>query len=195
MQNTAELSRCPWCGTDPLYIAYHDQEWGTPLHDDHRLFELLSLEGAQAGLSWITVLRKREAYRQAFDQFDAAKIAAYDDAKIAELMANTGIIRNKLKINAVIQNARAYLVLHSYSGGFDQYLWSFVDGQPIQNTWPVMGTVPASTPISEKMSRDLKQRGFKFVGATICYAYMQSAGLVNDHLITCYRHQYVAQFR
>ena len=195
MQNPAELARCPWCGDDALYTAYHDQEWGTPLHDDQKLFELLCLEGAQAGLSWITILRKREAYRQAFDQFDPVKIAAYDEAKIAELMSNAGIVRNRLKINAVIENAKAYLTIHAQPGGFDQYLWSFVAGVPIQNAWGAMGGVPASTPISEAMSRDLKKRGFKFVGATICYAYMQSAGLVNDHLTICYRYQHVARLR
>jgi DNA-3-methyladenine glycosylase I len=195
MQNAAELARCPWCGTDPLYTAYHDLEWGTPLHDNQKLFELLCLEGAQAGLSWITVLRKREAYRQAFDQFDPVKITGYGEAKIAELMANAGIVRNRLKINAVIQNAKAYLTIHAQSGGFDQYLWSFVAGAPIQNAWGAMGGVPASTPISEAMSRDLKKRGFKFVGPTICYAYMQSAGLVNDHLTNCYRYQQVSLLR
>ena len=193
--NPIELPRCPWCGTDTLYCAYHDQEWGVPLHDDQRLFELLCLEGAQAGLSWITILRKRADYRSAFDQFDAVKIAGYDQTKVAELMANSGIVRNRLKIAAIIQNAKAYLMIHGQSGGFNQYLWSFVDGTPIQNAQDTLSHLPAVTPLSEKISRDLKQRGFKFVGSTICYAYMQSAGLVNDHLTTCYRYNAVSLLR
>ncbi len=193
--NNPELPRCTWCGTNPLYMAYHDQEWGTPLHDGQKLFELLCLEGAQAGLSWITILRKRPAYRSAFDQFDPVKIISYGESKVAELMANSGIVRNRLKIAAVIQNAKAFLAIEAQSGGFDGYLWSFVDGRPIQNTRDAMNTLPAATPLSEKISRDLKQRGFKFVGSTICYAYMQSAGLVNDHLTSCYRYQAVARLR
>lgn len=184
--------RCDWVGSDPLYCAYHDLEWGQPLHDDRRLFELLCLEGAQAGLSWITILRKREAYRQAFDQFDAQKISVYGSEKIGELLANSRIIRNRLKIEAVIGNARAFLTLQQQAGGFDRYLWSFVAGQPIRNQWQTMREVPASTPLSETLSHDLKQRGFKFVGPTICYAYMQSAGLVNDHLIGCFRHAQIS---
>jgi DNA-3-methyladenine glycosylase I len=183
------IQRCPWPGDDSLYIDYHDKEWGTPLHDDNRLFEFLILEGAQAGLSWITILRKRENYIKAFDHFNAEKIARYTPRKIEQLLNNPGIIRNRLKINATVSNAQAYLeILEQYSS-FDEFIWKFVDGKPLQNKWKTMKSVPASTKLSEQMSKELKQRGFKFVGSTICYAYMQATGMVNDHLEKCFRHQ------
>ena len=186
-------TRCEWCGTDPLYVAYHDQEWGVPVHDDRKLFEFLVLEGAQAGLSWLTVLRKREAYRKAFDHFDPEKVAAYDEAKIQELLANSGLIRNRLKIESAVRNARAFLRVQEEFGTFDAYVWRFVDGQPIQNAWKSLRELPAQTPESEALSRDLRQRGFTFVGPTICYAHMQATGMVNDHLVSCFRHQEVAR--
>jgi DNA-3-methyladenine glycosylase I len=182
-----ELTRCPW-PTDERYIHYHDTEWGVPVHDDRVLFEYLILEGAQAGLSWNTVLKKRENYRAAFDQFDVPKIARYGDRKIAELMANAGIIRNRLKIHATIQNAKSFLRVQEEFGNFDKYLWRFVDGKPIRNHRQSMGEVPARTAISDALSKDLLKRGFKFVGSTICYANMQAVGMVNDHLVTCFRH-------
>jgi DNA-3-methyladenine glycosylase I len=181
-----ERKRCPW-PTDELYCAYHDQEWGVPNHDDRHLFEMLILEGAQAGLSWSTILRKRDNYRAAFDNFDAEKIARYDDAKIQELLANPGIVRNRLKIAATIQNARGYLKIVDETGSFDRYIWKFVDGEPVQNARKTMKDVAAKTPQSDAMSKDLLARGFKFVGSTICYAYMQAVGMVNDHLVDCYR--------
>ncbi len=180
--------RCDWCGTDPLYMKYHDETWGVPLHDDRTLFEFLLLDGAQAGLSWITILRKRENYRRVLDGFDAQKIARYGDAKIAELMANAGIIRNRQKINSAIKNAKAYLAVQETFGSFDRYLWQFVDGQTIQNSWQTMADIPAFTPESTAMSKDMKKRGFSFVGPTICYAFMQSAGMVNDHIVSCFRY-------
>jgi DNA-3-methyladenine glycosylase I len=184
--------RCAWAGiSDPRYLDYHDKEWGVPIHDDRLLFEFLVLEGAQAGLSWITILRKRDNYWQAFDNFDAKKIAAYDDAKIAELLANPGIIRNKLKINAAIQNAKAFLAVQKEFGSFDAYIWQFVGGKPKVNTWKGMGDVPAETTESRAMSKDLLKRGFKFVGPTICYAFMQAAGMVNDHTVDCFRYTQV----
>jgi DNA-3-methyladenine glycosylase I len=182
-----ELIRCPW-PTDEMNIHYHDTEWGVPVHDDRVLFEFLILEGAQAGLSWSTVLKKRENYRAAFDQFDTQKIARYGEKKIAELMANPGIIRNRLKIHATIQNAKAFLRLQEEFGSYDKYLWRFVDGKPVQNHFTRMGEVPARTAISDALSKDLLKRGFKFVGSTICYAKMQAVGMVNDHLVTCFRH-------
>lgn len=182
-------TRCGWAGNDPLYIAYHDTEWGVPLHDDRRIFEMLILEGAQAGLSWITVLRKREAYRQAFDQFDPVKVAAYDEAKVAELLANPGIIRNRLKITAAINNAKIFLDIQKEFGSFDTYVWQFVGGRPRQNTWRSLTEIPAKTAESDAMSLALKKRGMKFVGSTICYAHMQSTGMVNDHLVDCFRYQ------
>jgi DNA-3-methyladenine glycosylase I len=182
------LSRCPWCGDDPLYVAYHDREWGVPLQDDRGLFELLILEGAQAGLSWITVLRKRENYRRAFDGFDIDKIAGYGDADIERLMGDPGIVRNRLKIAATIANARACQQVEAEFGSLDAYLWSFVEGQPIRNAWRELIEVPAKTPLAEAMSKDLSRRGFKFVGPTICYAFMQAAGIVNDHLVDCHRY-------
>jgi DNA-3-methyladenine glycosylase I len=180
--------RCQWATSDPLYIAYHDQEWGAPLHDERRLFEMLVLEGAQAGLSWITILRKREAYRAAFDNFDAATIAEYDERKVAELLANPGIVRNRLKVAAAIQNAKAFLAVQEAFGSFDTYIWRFVDGRPKINTWKALAEIPARTPESEAMSKDLLKRGFKFVGPTICYAYMQATGMVNDHVTECFRY-------
>ncbi len=183
-----EIVRCPWPSTE-LYVQYHDQEWGVPIHDDRLLFEYLILEGAQAGLSWRTVLNKRENYRAAFDNFEAAKIARYNDKKIAQLLANECIIRNRLKINATIQNAKSFLQVQEEFGSFDKYLWRFVDGHPVINRRRSMAEVPARTAISDAMSKDLLKRGFKFVGSTICYAKMQAVGMVNDHLVTCFRHQ------
>ena len=186
------MQRCLWCGTDPLYVAYHDREWGVPLHDDRRLFEFLVLEGAQAGLSWITILRKRDNYRAALHDFDPVAIAAYDAADQQRLLANPGIVRNRAKIAATIGNARAFLELQAQAGSFDRYLWSFVDGQPLQNEWPDHQRLPASTPLSDALSKDLRRRGFRFVGSTICYAFMQAVGLVNDHTTDCFRHREVA---
>ncbi len=182
------MTRCPWAGEDPLYIRYHDQEWGFPLHDDRRLFELLILEGAQAGLSWITILRKRENYRKAFHGFDPEKMARYGEAKIASLLADPGIVRNRLKVQAAVGNARAYLKLLEGGGGLDAFLWQFVGGKPIRNRWRELKQVPAKTPESIAMSRELSRMGFRFVGPTICYAFMQAAGLVNDHLVDCFRY-------
>ena len=184
-----EKKRCRWCGDDPLYRAYHDREWGAPLHDDRRLFELLCLEGAQAGLSWITILKKRDNYRKAFDDFDAAKMARYRPQKIAALLDNPGIVRNRLKVNGFVKNARAYLNLLDSGITFDRYLWDYVDGKPLQNAWASPEQVPATTPLSAQLGRDLKKKGFTFVGSTICYAYLQAAGLVNDHTTDCYRHR------
>ena len=180
--------RCPW-PTDELYCRYHDTEWGVPLHDDRQLFEFLVLEGAQAGLSWHTVLKKRENYRAAFDRFDPEKVARYDAVRIRRLMNNAGIIRNRLKIEAAIANARAFLETREEFGSFDAYIWRFVDGRPRINHWKLIGQVPARTPVSDALSQDLRQRGFRFVGSTICYAHMQATGMVNDHLITCFRHR------
>lgn len=177
--------RCPWCGDDPLYVKYHDEEWGRPCHDERMLFELLILEGAQAGLSWITVLRKRENYRKAFDNFDVEKIARYTDKDVERLMNDAGIVRNRLKINATISNARAYLKLREEFGGLASYLWGFVDGKPLQAEFRNMAEVPARTLLSDSLSRNLKVRGFKFIGSTICYAYMQAIGMSNDHLVSC----------
>ena len=179
--------RCTWAGNDPLYHAYHDHEWGVPVHDDRLLFEFLVLEGAQAGLSWITILRKRESYREAFDRFDPRIVARYDDRKREELLANAGIVRNRLKIESAIKNARAFLAVQEEFGSFDAYLWRFVNGAPLRNGWPEPAQVPASTPDSDALSRDLKKRGFSFVGSTICYAFMQAVGMVNDHVTSCFR--------
>lgn len=189
MSENTELSRCQWAGHDPLYIAYHDQEWGFPVHDERELFELLVLEGAQAGLSWITILRKRENYRKAFDGFDPQIVAAYDEKKQEELRNNPGIIRNRLKIRSAVQNAQAFLKVQEEYGSFDAYIWQFVDHQPIVNRWRKMTEIPASTPLSEQISKDLKKRGFNFVGPTIIYAYMQSIGMVNDHTTDCFRYK------
>lgn len=180
--------RCAWCGADPLYRDYHDREWGVPLHDERRLFEFLILEGAQAGLSWLTILRKRPAYRQAFDDFDAERIARYGEAEMTRLLADPGIVRNRLKIAAAIGNARAALEVRERFGGLDAYLWRFVDGQPIHNVWRDASQVPDRTPLSVALSKDLRGRGFRFVGPTIVYAYMQAVGMVNDHTVDCFRH-------
>jgi DNA-3-methyladenine glycosylase I len=185
------ITRCEWSDGGPLYIAYHDTEWGLPVHDDHRLFEMLVLEGAQAGLSWLTVLKKRENYRAAFDGFDPVKVAAYDDARVAELLANPGIIRNRLKIRATIKNAQAFLAVQQEFGSFDAYMWQFVGGKPKRNGWRSMSELPARTPESDVMSKDLIKRGFTFVGSTICYAHMQAVGMVNDHVVTCFRYNQV----
>jgi DNA-3-methyladenine glycosylase I len=186
------IQRCAWVPTgDPLYVAYHDDEWGLPVHDDQLLFEFLILEGFQAGLSWRTVLYKRDNFRQAFDDFDPVKIAAYGDEKIAELLANPGIIRNKAKVNASITNARAFLAVKEELGSFDHYIWQFTGGKTQVNTWETMAEIPARTPESDAMSKDLLQRGFRFVGSTICYAHMQATGMVNDHTIDCFRYHQV----
>ena len=188
--NATSQCRCAWVpADDPLYIAYHDEEWGVPEYDDRRLFEMLLLEGAQAGLSWSTILRKREGYRRAFDGFDAEKIARYGPEKIASLLDDPGIVRNRLKVNAAVGNARAYLEIQDELGSFSDYLWQFVDGEPLVNAWATLGEVPASTARSDAMSKALKKRGFKFVGSTICYAFMQAVGMVNDHTTDCFRYR------
>lgn len=189
MTTNSQPTRCAWTGADPLYQDYHDQEWGVPVHDDRLLFEFLILEGAQAGLSWITILRKRESYRAAFENFDPAVVARFDEQKVAELLANPGIVRNRLKVASAISNARAFLQVQEQFGSFDAYMWRFVDGRPIQNSWRSIKEVPASTAVSDSLSRDLKQRGFRFVGSTICYAHMQAVGMVNDHTTDCFRWQ------
>jgi DNA-3-methyladenine glycosylase I len=180
-------NRCAWA-RDELSIIYHDTEWGVPLHDDRALFEFLILEGAQAGLSWITILKKRPAYRKAFSRFDARKVARYDEAKIAALLANTGIVRNRLKIRAAVQNAQAFLAVQKEFGSFDRYVWQFSGGQPLVNHWRGTDQLPARTEQSDAMSKDLIKRGFKFVGSTICYAFMQATGMVNDHMVDCFRY-------
>ncbi len=180
--------RCEWAGSDPLYIAYHDEEWGVPVHDDRDLFEFLILEGAQAGLSWITILKRREGYRAAFDNFDVEKVAAYDEDKIAALLQDERIIRNKLKVRAAVKNAQAYILVQQQFGSFDNYIWGFVCGQPKVNCFKTLDDVPAYTPESEAMSKDLKKRGFTFVGPTICYAFMQACGMVNDHTADCFKY-------
>ena len=185
---SAQKKRCGWVSDDPLYLDYHDREWGVPLHDDRRLFEMIILEGAQAGLSWITVLKKRENYRLAFNQFDVQKIARYDARKKRSLMNNAGIIRNRLKIDATIGNARAFLKIVEGHGSFSDYIWGFVDGRPIVNRWRTLADVPVSTEQSDALSKALKSRGFKFVGTTICYSFMQAVGMINDHVTTCFRH-------
>lgn len=183
------LIRCDWCLGVELYCQYHDREWGVPVHDDQKLFEFLTLEGAQAGLSWLTVLRKRENYREAFDGFDPGKIAFYDPDKITELISNQGIIRNRLKIEATVKNARSFLTIQEKFGAFDRYIWNFIDGKPIQNRFKTLQELPAETEISRIISKDMKKRGFTFVGPTIIYAHMQATGMVNDHLINCHRYQ------
>ena len=180
--------RCEWCGTDPLYVAYHDDEWGVPVHDDRLLFEFLILEGAQAGLSWITILRKREGYRKAFAGFDVEKVARFTEAKREKLLLNPAIVRNRLKVKSSITNAQAFLKVQEEFGSFDKYIWRFVEGKPILNRFKNMNDIPAKTDISDAMSKDLKQRGFKFVGSTICYAHMQATGMVNDHTTNCFRY-------
>lgn len=183
------MKRCDWCGDDPLYQQYHDEEWGVPCLDEALLFEFLLLEGAQAGLSWITVLRKRENYRAAYDGFDPNRMARYTPARVEKLLKNPGIIRNRLKVESAVRNARAYLEIVEREGSFVDYIWQFVDGKPIQNRWQSLSQVPSSTPQSDLMSKQLKKDGFNFVGSTICYAYMQSMGMVNDHLTSCFRHK------
>lgn len=186
-------SRCAWCGVDPLYVRYHDEEWGVPVFEDGKLFEFLILEGAQAGLSWLTVLRKRENYRQALDGFSPEKIACYDECKIESLLKNPGIIRNRLKIESASRNAKAFLKIQDEFGSFSNYQWPFVSGKPIQSQFKTLKELPAKTPESDVFSKDLKKRGFNFVGSTIIYAYMQAMGMVNDHLVSCFRHQQTAK--
>ncbi|MHB8709440.1 MAG: DNA-3-methyladenine glycosylase I [Desulfuromonadales bacterium] len=185
--------RCPWCGNEPLYIAYHDREWGVPVHDETRLFEFLVLEGAQAGLSWLTILKKRGNYRQAFDGFDADRVARYGAADIARLLGDAGIVRNRLKIESAIRNARAVLAIREAYGSLDRFLWQFVDGRPLQNRWRTLAEIPASTRHSDQLSRELRHLGCNFVGSTICYAFMQATGMVNDHLVDCFRHAQLCQ--
>jgi DNA-3-methyladenine glycosylase I len=181
--------RCEWCGTNPLYVAYHDDEWGVPVHDDRRLFEFLVLEGAQAGLSWLTILKKRENYRKAFDDFNIERIARYGQHDIDRLLQDPGIVRNRLKIEAAIRNARGVLAIREEYGTLDTFLWRYVDGAPVQSHWKRMTDLPAKTMASDQMSKDLKKRGFNFVGSTICYAFMQAVGMVNDHVSDCFRYK------
>jgi len=188
-------NRCEWSGTDPLYLKYHDDEWGVPLHDDQDLFELLILEGAQAGLSWLTILKKRDNYRKAFHGFDPQKIAGYTATDVQRLLADPGIVRNSRKIESAIRNARGVLAIREEFGSFDSFLWRYVDYQPIQNAWRSLAEVPAKTTISDMISKDLKKRGFNFVGSTICYAFMQAVGMVNDHVVACFRHEQVKKCR
>jgi DNA-3-methyladenine glycosylase I len=182
-------NRCEWCGSEPLYVAYHDNEWGIPVHDDQLLFEFLILEGAQAGLSWLTILKKRENYRKAFHAFDVERVAKYTKADVARLLADAGIVRNRLKIESAIKNARGVLGIQEEYGSLDSYLWRYVDGIPRQNAWKSMAEIPAKTELSDTMSRDLKKRGLNFVGSTICYAFMQAVGMANDHTTDCFRHK------
>ena len=186
---TASLKRCAWVNDDPVYIKYHDEEWGVPVYDDEKLFEFLVLEFFQAGLSWITILKKRENFRRAFDNFDYRKIACYGQKKIDELMLDAGIIRNKLKIEAAINNAKAFIEVQKKYGSFSRYIWSFIDGKPIQNNFRFFSDVPAKTELSDKISKDLKKKGFKFIGSTIVYAHLQATGMVNDHTLDCFRHK------
>jgi DNA-3-methyladenine glycosylase I len=188
-------SRCAWCGTDPLYMRYHDEEWGVPVHDDHKHFEFLILEGAQAGLSWITILRKRENYREVFAGFDPERVARFGKRDIERLLKNPGIVRNRLKVESTVKNARAFLEVQAEFDGFDNYVWRFVNGKPIQNHWTQMQQIPTTTPESDTLSKDLKKRGFNFVGSTIIYAHMQAIGMVNDHAVDCFRHRQVARGR
>jgi DNA-3-methyladenine glycosylase I len=181
--------RCEWCGSEPIYIAYHDEEWGVPAHDDRRLFEMLTLEGAQAGLSWLTILRKRQNYRKAFDGFDVETVARYSARDIARLLADEGIVRNRLKVESAIRNARRILEIRNGHGSLDAFLWRYVEGEPRQNAWRTMAQLPARTAESDLMSRDLKKLGFGFVGSTICYAFMQAVGMVNDHVVGCFRYR------
>ena len=185
------MKRCDWAGNDPLYHRYHDEEWGVPVHNDRKLYEFILLEGAQAGLAWITVLKKRAAYREAFDHFDFNKIARYDERKVQQLLDNPGIIRNQLKIRSAIRNARAFIEIRKEFGTFNKYIWRFVDNRPVQNRWPSLAAVPTRSAISDEISQDLKQRGFNFVGSTIIYAHMQATGMVNDHVKSCFRHREV----
>lgn len=185
------MNRCPWATQDPIYIEYHDKEWGVPVHDDRKIFEFIILEGAQAGLSWLTILKKRSGYRQAFENFDIEKVARFSPEKIEKLLQDPSIIRNRLKVNAAVSNAQAFIKIQEEFGSFDQYAWRFVDGNPIINHFKTMEDVPAFTKESDLFSKDLKQRGFKFVGSTIIYAHMQATGMVNDHLVSCFRHKEV----
>ncbi len=187
-----QVMRCPWAGNDDDYIAYHDFEWGVPVHDDRRLFEFLILEGAQAGLSWQTILRKRENYRRAFDAFDPAVVAVYDEKRIGELLSNPGLVRNRLKINSAVRNAREFVKVQEEFGSFDRYIWDFVGGRQIVNGWESLRQIPAETVESRAVSKDLKKRGFSFVGPTIIYAYMQAVGMVNDHLVSCFRYAQIS---
>lgn len=189
-----EKKRCQWCSSDPSYVAYHDDEWGVPLHDDRLLFEFLILEGAQAGLSWLTILKKRDNYRKAFHDFNCERVARYTDSDVARLLDDAGIVRNRLKIQAAVKNARGVLDIRDQYGSLDEYLWRYVDGTPIQNTWKSMDDIPVMTSQSEAMSKDLKRRGFNFIGPTICYAFMQAVGMVNDHTTDCFRHQELSLF-
>jgi DNA-3-methyladenine glycosylase I len=185
-------TRCAWAGEDPLYIAYHDLEWGVPVHDDRALFEFLILEGAQAGLSWSTILRKREGYRRAFAGFDPQQVACFDEGRVRELLADPGIVRNRRKIEATVGNARAFLKIQAEHGSFDSYIWGFVGGAPVHNRWQSLDEIPAKTPASQALSRDLARRGFRFVGPTICYAFMQAVGIINDHVVSCFRYAELA---
>jgi len=182
------MNRCPWCGTDELYVKYHDEEWGVPVHDDKKHFEFLVLESAQAGLSWITILRKRENYRKAYENFDAIKVAQYDEEKIKILMQNEGIIRNRKKIEASINNAKLFIEIQKEFGSFDKYIWSFVDNKPLVNHWELISEVPATSELSDRVSKALKARGFKFLGSTIVYSHLQATGIINDHLTSCFRY-------
>jgi DNA-3-methyladenine glycosylase I len=182
------MNRCSWCGDDPLYVSYHDNEWGVPVRDDSTLFEFLILEGAQAGLAWITILRKRDGYRAAFDGFDPERVARFDDERIKNLLEDPGIVRNRLKVASAVTNARAFLAVQEEYGTFADYIWSFTGGRPIQNAWRSLDQIPATTPLAETISRDLKKRGFRFVGPTIVYAHMQATGMVNDHVVGCFRY-------
>jgi len=189
---TEEKKRCGWCGTDELYVAYHDEDWGVPVWDDRTLFEFLILEGAQAGLSWSTILNKREGYRRLYDGFDPRIVALYNEGKRVELLSDPAIVRNRAKVAASIGNAQAFLEVQAEFGSFSDYIWRFTDGRPIQNSWKTLAEIPATTPLAETVSKDLKKRGFKFVGPTIIYAHMQATGMVNDHLVSCFRHAEVA---
>ena len=193
MQNNQPPYRCEWCGDSELYQRYHDTEWGVPCYDDRVLFEFLILESAQAGLSWITILKKRENYRKAFASFDPVKVARFNNRSVERLMNDAGIVRNRLKIESAIGNARLFLDIQKEFGSFANYFWGFTDGKPIQNSWENLSDVPASTPLSDQISKDMKKRGFRFFGTTICYAYMQATGMVNDHLIKCFRHRECAE--
>jgi DNA-3-methyladenine glycosylase I len=194
MAATAKI-RCGWAGTDPVYVGYHDEEWGVPVYDDRKLFEFLVLEGAQAGLSWITILKKRDAYRRAFDGFDPAKVARFDARRVQRLLGDAGIVRNRLKIESAVKNARAFLKVQEEFGSFADYQWGFVDGRPVVNRWQSLKDVPPRTDVSDGFSKDLKKRGFSFVGSTIIYAHMQAVGMVNDHLVGCFRHGTVGRSR
>ena len=186
-------NRCAWCGNDPIYITYHDDEWGVPAYDDRHLFEMLVLEGAQAGLSWLTILKKRDNYRAAFDHFDVEKVARYSERDIRRLLADPGIVRNRLKIESAVQNARAVLDIREAFGSFDSFIWRYVNNTQKQNAWKSLAELPARTDLSDRMSKDLRQRGFKFVGSTICYAFMQAVGMVNDHTVGCFRHREIRE--